>query len=286
MIFCDHEGLIQQEAPSVSLLDHGFLFGDSIYEVCRVYDKRLFGWEEHRERFVASAARMGIPLSPCIPEIESRMKRVLSALNERNAIIRIIVTRGVGRLHIDPRTCTEPRIYMAAWKFSEEQLPKKIRVMVPSIRRNSREALDPAIKSGNYLNNVLAYKEAVEAGYDDALLLNSHGEVTEFTTSNVAWLEGSKLVTPSTEVGILHGVTRRIFKEAFGIIEGRYLEKHLKNIECLLVFSTMKELMPVNEVQLQSGEVLKFDVPPQIKEWQMRFRDEILRRLQKQPEVF
>ena len=164
----------------ISFLDHGVLFGDSLYEVVRLYDKKILGWKEHAERLIESGRRTGINIKDVMPKIEQRACALFKEMQHPDAVVRILVTRGVGELHINSEHCDDPAVYLAAWQFVPELTPKSMRLAVTKIRRNSIRALDPAIKSGNYLNNVLAFREAQELGYDDAILLNPDEQVEPF----------------------------------------------------------------------------------------------------------
>ncbi len=276
MLFSDAEGRISDQAPRISLLDHGFLFGDSIYEVLRTYDGLLFGWQEHMDRLAQSARRLALPLEPLLPEIAKRADALLAQLGEPNAAIRIFVTRGVGKLHIDPRSCTKPVIYMAAWPFDAGVHLKPLRLAVTKIQRLTIESLDPAIKSGNYLNAVLAFHEAIELGYDDAILLNSKGEVAELTTSNIGWISNGKIVTPATGSGILYGITRKLCLDCDGgMVEGHYTESDLKKAEEVFALSTFKEIVPVTEVRFSDGSIKSFSNSTKTKE----FHEKLKRRI-------
>jgi branched-chain amino acid aminotransferase len=259
MLYLNAEGQIDTQPPKVSFLDHGFLFGDSIYEVVRSYEGKLFGWEEHRDRLILSADRVGIPIQGLLQDLDERMKKLFTAFGKRNAALRLVITRGEGRLHIDYRSCHEPRMFMAVWEVKDSELPSSVRLMIPQIRRNPREALDPAIKSGNYLNNVLALREAVDAGFDDALMLNPRGELTELTTSNIGWIRAGNIETPHTDVGILHGVTRKFLLRCQDVKEVRIQEAALEECDEMFVISTLKEILPVSEVRLSSGKVKTFN---------------------------
>jgi len=265
----------------VPLVDHGFLFGDSLYEVIRIYDRRFFAWTEHMERFVRSGERVGISIPHLLPEVDHRARELLSKLREPEAALRIFVTRGVGKLHIDFRSCEKPEIYMAAWKLDTSTFPDDLRLMVSQIRRNSILALDPAIKSGNYLNNVLAYREAVQMGYDDALMLNPDGKLSELTTSNIAWVNSKNTIeTPRVDSGILHGVTRRIFLERFKAKEGNHSEDALRKAKEVFVLSTFKEVLPVTEIRFADGEIKRYPMGAKTAEFQKSFRKVVLDRLQ------
>ncbi len=286
MLFMDSLGKIDAEPPKVSILDHGFLFGDSIYEVVRSYDRKLFGWAAHRERLLLSAERLGISVKDQIPLIEERTKKLFSALGEKDAVLRLIITRGVGKLHIDYRSCNSPSIFMMAWPFKEADVPASVRLMVPQVRRNSILALDPAIKSGNYLNNVMALREAVDAGFDDALFLNLDEKVCELTTSNVGWFMNGSLETPHEKTGILHGVTRRFLLEHWKTKKSEIVEADLERVEEFFVLSTLKEVLPVAEIRLTSGKSLNFSGFTKTLKLREEFRQKIQERLKSQGEFY
>jgi len=286
MLFMDSAGKIDAEPPRVSVLDHGFLFGDSIYEVARSYDRKLFGWTEHRDRLLLSAERLGILIRDQIPILEERMKKLFSALGENDAVLRLIITRGVGKLNIDYRSCTQPSIYMMAWPFKILDLPSSVRLRVPKVRRNPISALDPAIKSGNYLNNVMALREVVDAGFDDALFLNTAAKVCELTTSNVGWFRGGFLETPHEQTGILHGVTRRFLLENWSVKKVELDEAELAQVEEMFVISTLKEVLPVSEVQLSTGKTLQFNSFEKTLKLREEFRQKIQERLKSQGEFY
>lgn len=270
MIFSDAQGRISPEPPKVSLLDHGFLFGDSIYEVVRFYERKPFGWKEHLERLQKSAARLQISLENILPVLEKRSKEVLRSLGEPNAVLRMIVTRGEGALHIHPKTCPQPQLYLAAWKFDDSDIPKSVRVKIVSIERNSKKALDPAIKSGNYLNNVMAIQEASAAGFDDALFLNADKNLTELTTSNMGWVIGGQAFTPSVKTGILHGITRGFFLDWIGAKEAEESEQILENADEIFALSTLKEVVPISEVGFSNGRSKLFS--PASTKWIEQYR--------------
>lgn len=286
MLFSDAAGKISVNPPTISFLDHGFLFGDSLYEVVRVYDRKFFGWNEHMERFVSSGKRSGIDITSLLPELEKRAKALVRELGEPSAAFRMIVTRGVGKLHIDWRTCAKPEIYMAAWKFDAMALPKSLKLAVTKIRRNDRQALDPAIKSGNYLNSVLAYKEAVERGFDDAILLNIAGEITELTTMNIGWVANGEVYTPAVDTGILHGITRRVFLETAKVNQGHFLVDALQKAQEVFVLSTFKEVLSVSAVGFEDEKIIEYPRHEKTLELQKSLRAEIEKRLARESAIF
>lgn len=254
MLFCDPQGRISSTAPQVSLLDHGFLFGDSLYEVVRLYNGRIFGWDEHIDRLKVGGQRTGINFESKLPFVEEYVPKLFQEFGQPNACCRIIITRGVGQLHINPSTCNEPNVYMACWGFDRSQRPENLRVMIPKIRRNHKNTMDPGIKSGNYLNNVLAFKEAIEAGFDDALMLNPMEEVTELTTSNVGWIKDGVIKTPHFDCGILYGITRHFFLKTQAVEDGKYSIQDLREADEVFALSTLKEITPITEIQFSPGD--------------------------------
>jgi branched-chain amino acid aminotransferase len=271
MIFSDAQGQISSQPPLVSFLDHGFLFGDSLYEVIRTYGSKVWGWDAHMTRLEKSAELIGLDLAPVRDLLKPRAQNLLSALNEKDAALRWIVTRGIGPLHINPLPCNQPQVYMAAWKFEATVHMKPVRLMIPTIRRVSKTSLNPAIKSGNYLNSVLAVREAMLSGADDALMLNDRGEATELTTSNFGFIRAGKICTPSTDVGILHGITRQFLVSQFEVEQAVYTESHLKEADEIFALSTFKEVVPVSEILWSDGSKKEYRSWPQIEQLQKDF---------------
>lgn len=286
MLFSDENGRISDAPPQVSLLDHGFLFGDSLYEVVRTYDGKLFTWGEHFDRLVKSGEKTGIAVEPLLPVLKNRAQEILKKLNEPNAALRIFVTRGVGKLHIDPRTCEKPEVYMAAWKFDAAAFSKPQRLAVVKTRRVSIHALDPSIKSGNYLNSVMAFREASLLGYDDAVFLNEHGELTELTTSNFGWVKEGRAFTSHTDCGILHGITRKILIDEGLMQAGRFQVDALRTADEAFVLSTFKEVLAVSEVRFEDGFVRKYALNQKTNELARAFSEIVKQRLALEPKLF
>jgi branched-chain amino acid aminotransferase len=285
MLFCDASGKISDQPPQVSFLDHGFLFGDSIYEVVKLYGGKRFGWDEHIERLEKSAIRLGIDLTEIRKILEPRAIELWKTFNNPEGVLRMIVTRGPGKLHIDSMECHDPQLFLAVWAMPEVSDLTELRLMIPKIRRNHISTTDPAIKSGNYLNNVLAFREARLANYDDAMFLNAHDELSELTTSNVGWIRGGKVVTPSTDCGILHGVTRGFFMDMTEVEEGHFPESEVNEAEEFFALSTLKEVMPVKEVRMTDGSIRKFENSPRSLELRAEFGHIIKTYLEKQERI-
>lgn len=203
--------------PSISPLDRGYLYGDAIYEVWRTYGGVVFAFAEHWERLQRSAAALQFPTGIDAPQLLSEMQRTAEAFRahtgERGELyLRLQLARGAGPIGLDVRLADAPR-----WVLLVQSLRSAtpaagrsgLRLHVATrLRRNSPAALDPAWKTGNYLNNVLCLREALSAGADDVLILNQQGNVTEAAAANVFFVQQGTLVTPPLSAGILAGVTR------------------------------------------------------------------------------
>jgi branched-chain amino acid aminotransferase len=242
------------ERAVVPLFDRGFLYGDSVYETIRAYGGVPFALGEHLTRLYNSMRRLRITPNVERDTIEARVEGTLAAASVRDAYIRIIVTRGPGPEFGLASSLDNPGpVYVLVKAYKpppREWYEKGIAAIIPVTRRVSRGALDPAIKSGNYLNSILAMIEAKEAGADDAILLNEHGMVTEATTSSVFAVIDGVVVTPPLSAGILEGITRRHLLAALRDAgqppaELNLTEADLKRATELFVTSTLKEVVAI-----------------------------------------
>ena len=255
--------LLDARQPAVSPLDRGFLYGDALYEVWRSYGGVLFGWREHWERLVATAAGVGIALPWGPDEAFAEIRRTAAEWRRAtgsggDVYARLQVTRGGGAIGLDVGLADRPSfaIYVKAQpELSDGALDKGTSLHVArKWRRNSVEALPPSLKTGNYLNNILGLKEAREAGADDVLFLNARGALAEASTRNFWVVLGDRIATPPMSDGILGGVTRRILLESVRIFEGLPLVEQslgqgtlLRARECFLT-STTQDVQPVCRV--------------------------------------
>tara|TARA_B100000470_G_scaffold160496_1_gene125780 strand:+ start:117 stop:974 length:858 start_codon:yes stop_codon:yes gene_type:complete len=245
-------GDIQDEA-FISILDHGFLFGDSIYEViCTSQGKPCF-LNEHLNRLYASASGISLEIPNTSKEIKEQIQNTLNSADNDESYIRIIVTRGIGEVDIDPSSCLNPNIIIFVKGIPQipaERYRKGVSIALVSIKRNSADSLNPAVKTGNYLNNVLARIEAQKMGAEDAIMVNSLGQLTEGTTSNLFFVKGGRLLTPVKECGILSGITREkiiqiAHKNGITLEEGKWSSEELFNAEEIFLSGTVKKIMPV-----------------------------------------
>lgn len=248
-------GRIQDDA-SISVFDHGFLFGDSVYEVITTHGGKPCFVDQHLKRLRNSADGIFLKLPFNDPWFHAEIQKTLDAAGFDESYIRIVVTRGVGEIDIDPSSCEEPNvlIYVTRTKsYPKENYENGINIALVSVKRNPKEALNPSIKTGNYLNNVLAKIEANRLGAQDALMLNPFGYLTECTTSNIFLVQGGRLLTPSTDCGILVGITREItiqLARENGILveEGQWPAEMLEKTDELFLTGTLKRIMPVTHL--------------------------------------
>jgi branched-chain amino acid aminotransferase len=195
----------------VSVFDRGFLYGDSVYETIGTVRGRLFALSDHLDRLERSAQRLSLRLPPRA-SIERAILDTVAAAGNAESRVRVMVTRGGGKLDLDPGSADEPRLVVIVGPLggpTPQMYDEGVAVAIVSVTRNSPGAMDPAIKSGNYLNNVLALSEARrDPSVHEAILLSASGSVAEGASSNVFAVAGGQLRTPALSVGILEGITR------------------------------------------------------------------------------
>ena len=211
-IFIDGK-LYEKEDAKVSVFDHGLLYGDGIFEGIRAYNGRVFMLDEHIARLFQSAK--GILLKPewSADEVKEAILDTVRANNLKDAYIRVVMTRGVGDLGLDMRKCKRPSLIIITDKielYPAVYYEKGLEVITSSLRRPRHDTLPPAIKSLNYLNNILARAEATRAGAQEALMLNAEGFVAECSGDNIFKVSKKRVVTPPSYAGILEGVTRQV----------------------------------------------------------------------------
>ncbi|QZA32197.1 branched-chain-amino-acid transaminase [Hydrogenibacillus sp. N12] len=207
---------VPKEAAVVSVYDHGLLYGDGVFEGIRAYDGNVFRLKPHIDRLYdsAKAILLEIPYPPA--EMEEIVLETLRKNRLHSAYIRIVVSRGAGDLGLDPARCSRANVIVIAESlalYPKELYERGIRLVTVSTRRNRSDVLSPAIKSLNYLNNILAKLEAKNAGADEGLMLNADGYVTEATGENIFIVKDGTLITPPPYVGILKGITRQAVME-------------------------------------------------------------------------
>jgi branched-chain amino acid aminotransferase len=203
--------LFDKSEAKVSVYDHGLLYGDGVFEGIRVYAGKVFRLREHVDRIYDSARSIHLEIPMPREELAEAVTSTVRANDKKDGYIRLIVTRGAGSLGLDPRRTSDPQVIIIVDDISlypTELYEKGLDIVTAGTMRNPPNALDPRIKSLNYLNNILAKMEAVRAGCAEALMLNHKGEVAECTGDNVFVVKRGQLKTPPPDAGILEGVTR------------------------------------------------------------------------------
>lgn len=254
-IYVDGQYYPKEEAK-ISVFDHGFLYGDGVFEGIRAYNGRVFKLKEHIDRLYngARGIMINIPLTK-----EEMIEVVLETLRRnqlQDAYIRLVISRGAGDLGLDPKKCSKPTVVCIADKivlYPEELYENGMEIITAATRRNRPEGVNPQMKSLNYLNNIMAKLEANLAGAPEALLLNNEDYVAECTGDNIFIVKNGVLITPPPYVGILVGITRNAIIETAGRLGIKVEEKVFTRYEvftadeCFLS-GTAAEAVPVVKV--------------------------------------
>lgn len=248
--------LMPAKEASIPVLDHGLLYGDGVFEGIRFYHGRPFRLEAHLERFIDSAKAIALALPWSQDEMAAAVNGTIEAFPGDKGYLRVVATRGVGPLGINPSTCSNPNFFVIADQLrmiDSAKLERGVRVVIAATRRLSPDGLDPRIKSLNYLNHILARIEANAAGADEALLLNAHGRIAEGSADNVFIVRRGELLTPPAIEGALEGITRNLVLElarAAGIParETPLAPYDLYTADECFLTGTGAELIPVAEI--------------------------------------
>ena len=246
-------GYFEKEEAKISVFDHGLLYGDGVFEGIRSYDRFVFKLEEHVDRLYESSQGIMLNISLSKKDMIKAVVKTLRLNKLDNAYIRLVVTRGIGDLGLDPRKCKSASIIIITdnIKLYPEKLYKEgLSIITVPTPRNIPEALNPQIKSLNYLNNILAKIEAINSGYEEALMFTAHGCVAECTGDNIFIIKNNNLITPPAYLGILKGITRacvmNIAEKKDMAVKEEVITRH--NIftadECFLT-GTAAEIIPV-----------------------------------------
>lgn len=211
-----HGNIIDAAQASISVLDHGLLYGDGVFEGIRFYRRRPFRLDAHLQRLFDSARAIGLRVPMTDIELTDAIAALITQFSADDGYLRLVVTRGVGPLGLDPAPCENPQVFIVAsglQLISAERRRAGAKVIIASTRRLGADGLDPRIKSLNYLNHILARMEANYAGADEAILLNSAGRVAEGSADNVFIVKHGVLITPPVTEGALDGITRGVVIE-------------------------------------------------------------------------
>ncbi len=244
----------------VSVFDHGFMYGDGIFEGIRLYNKNVFRLPMHMDRLFRSAKAIMLDLPWTKREIADAVCDACRTNNLTDGYIRLIISRGKGKLGLSPFTCSDPQLIIIADQiqlYPNETYEKGLKAITVPTRRNSHAALPPMVKSLNYLNNILAKIEAYKLGYQECLLLNNEGYVAECSGDNVFIVFEGKLITPPVSCGSLGGMTRRAVLDVARKLGVEVEEKPLARFdvwtadECFLT-GTAAKLIPLVELDGRS----------------------------------
>ena len=205
--------LVEKEDAKLTVFDHGTLYGDGVFEGIRVYGGKVFQCQAHVDRLYRSAGKIRLKIPYTKHELVDAMYKTLEANGLTDAYIRLVVTRGEGTLGLGPNRCPAPNVFLIAGQielYPQEMYDRGMAVIIAKTVRTSARMLDPAIKSLNYLNNIQAKIEAIEAAVGEAIMLNEAGAVCECTGDNIFLVKAGQVSTPPPEAGILLGITRGV----------------------------------------------------------------------------
>jgi branched-chain amino acid aminotransferase len=258
--------LVPKSQAKVSVFDHGFLYGDGVFEGIRAYNGKVFMLDEHLDRLYDSAKSIWLTIPLTKEQMRDAILQTLRANKLRDAYIRVVVSRGEGDLGLDPRKCPKPNIVIITDRielFPEELYERGIEMVTVSVRRNSPQALNPNIKSLNYLNNILAKIEAINAGKPEGLMLTLDGYVAEGTGENIFIVKRGELFTPPAYMGILKGITRQVVmklaqEEGIPVHEAVLTLHDVYNADECFLTGTGAEIIPVVKLD---GRVIGDGVP-------------------------
>jgi branched-chain amino acid aminotransferase len=250
----DH--LVPEEEARISVFDHGLLYGDGVFEGLRSYSGRVFRLSDHLDRLWASARAICLDIPMSREQMSQAVLDTLAANQLEDGYIRLIVTRGAGTLGLDPNRCHNPQVIIIADTISlypKEFYEQGLRIVTAATQRIQTAALSPRIKSLNYLNNIMAKLEGLQAGCVEALMLNHKGEVAECTGDNIFVVRGERMLTPPPDAGILEGITRSAVmelaaKEGIDCREATLTRHDLYTAEECFLTGTAAEVIPVVEI--------------------------------------
>lgn len=248
--------LLDQDDAKISVFDHGLLYGDGVFEGIRIYHGCVFRLTEHLERLYESARSICMEIPIPLPQMEQATLETVAANGLREGYIRLVVTRGVGSLGLNPFQCPRPSIIIIAGSISlyaAEKYEKGLHLITCATRRPTPAALSPQVKSLNYLNNVMAKIEAIQAGCEEGIMLNEQGYVAECTGDNVFIVKRGAVYTPPISAGGLDGITRQAVMELLGGLGIPCTEKMMTRHdlftadECFLT-GTAAEVIPAVQI--------------------------------------
>jgi branched-chain amino acid aminotransferase len=254
-IFLDGKYVSEDEAK-ISVFDHGLLYGDGVFEGIRLYGGKIFRLDQHLDRLFASAKAIMLQVPMTKQQLIETCCESCRQNNLKDGYIRLVVTRGVGYLGLNPFRCKNPTVFIIADRielYPEEVYRKGLKLITASTQRTSPAAVNPSIKSLNYLNNILAKIEAVNAGAIEAIMLNGQGHVAECTGDNIFIVRSGKLETPPVSAGALVGITRQVVIELAAernieVRESNLTRYDLITADEVFLTGTAAEIVPVANI--------------------------------------
>jgi len=247
---------VKKEDAVVSVYDHGFLYGDGVFEGIRVYNGNVFRLDAHLKRLFESAQSIMLRIPYTHEELTGLIVETIRKNQLESAYIRVVVSRGRGNLGLDPSSCSQPRVVIIAEELSmypKEFYQRGIKIASVASRRNRPDVLSPQIKSLNYLNNILVKLEANQAGVQEALMLNDQGYVTEGSADNIFIVKNGVIYTPPVYLGALEGITRNAIidlarAQGFEVRESPFTRHDVYVADEVFLTGTAVEVIAVNEV--------------------------------------
>tara|TARA_B100001758_G_scaffold54674_1_gene45072 strand:+ start:216 stop:1094 length:879 start_codon:yes stop_codon:yes gene_type:complete len=245
-----------EKNAKISVFDHGLLYGDGVFEGIRAYHGRVFKLKEHIDRLFYSAKAILLEIPMSHQELMDATVETCRKNNIKDGYIRLVVTRGAGTLGLNPNRCSNPEVIIIAdtiQLYPTSLYKKGMEIVTVATTRNHHNAVNPAIKSLNYLNNILAKIEANTAGYEEAIMLNSEGFVAECTGDNLFIIKGDQMYTPALSSGALHGITRQtsidlVSELGIATSEPNLTRYDLYNADECFLTGTGAEIVPVVKI--------------------------------------
>ncbi len=272
----------------ISVFDRGFLFGDAIYEVTRSYGRILFELEAHIERLYKSADKINLKMTMSQKDMIQHIYNIYKKQNQDNVFMRIQISRGQGPIGMASHLAEKPNEVIFMYPFTpidSKYYDQGAKTFVSSRLRNTKQAMDPNIKSGNYLNNVMAFMEGEKDDAFEVFMVNGKNQITEGCTSNLFIIKNGVLITPPSEYDILQGITRKILMKLAPKIGIRCVEegfdlKTLQNADEVFLTSSTREIVPICNVNGKSWDVNRFSLTKKLVEAYKRYIEEYCERAQ------
>jgi branched-chain amino acid aminotransferase len=256
-----NDRLVEQQDAKISVFDHGLLYGDGVFEGIRVYSSKIFELDAHLKRLYESAKVIRLNIGMSMKDMADAMQQTVRANNITDGYIRLVVTRGVGNLGLNPFNCDKAQIIIIADKiqlYPQELYEKGLKVVSACTIRNHPLAIPPQVKSLNYLNNIMAKIECLDAGVQEAIMYNHEGYVAEASGDNIFVVKNSVLTTPPIQAGALEGITRNVVMSLAASEKIEVVQKNLTRFDLYVadeVFLTGTAAEVIGVVEIDSRKI-------------------------------